>query len=134
MNIGIVSGYFDPLEKRHISLFEDAACRVDYLICILNNDHQADARRVNRHRGAFEIGDFSDRFAVLNSIGCIDLVVPAKDSVTDAVGITLSLINDMFGYGNQLYFFNGGTIRTVTPAEQQTCENNGIKLVFNIGN
>ena len=36
----IVSGYFNPLHKGHLELFEKAKTYGDYLIVIVNNDSQ----------------------------------------------------------------------------------------------
>ena len=140
-NIGIVSGYFSPLRLGHIRLFEDASQRVDFLICILNNDSQAHLRRQKKFLPeALRIESFLHRYSVVESNRYIDLVVPSLDTMTDAVGNTLTSINDIFGYrdnfggGANLYFFNGGHVKALALSELKICQSCGIEVVFNVGN
>ena len=40
----IVSGYFNPVHKGHIELFENAKALGDVLIVIVNSDHQRELK------------------------------------------------------------------------------------------
>ena len=44
-HIGIISGYFNPLHIGHIEYANSAKEKCDYLICIVNNDHQVQLKQ-----------------------------------------------------------------------------------------
>ena len=58
----IVSGYFNPLHKGHLELFQKAKALGDILIVIVNSDHQ------RKLKGSSEFMDEEERATIVDNI------------------------------------------------------------------
>ena len=62
----IVSGYFNPLHKGHLELFEKAKAVGDELWVIVNSDFQKELK------GSNEFMDQDERLIIVSAIGVVD--------------------------------------------------------------
>ena len=58
----VVSGYFNPIHKGHLELFEKANEFGDFLIVIVNSDHQRELK------GSKEFQDENERLRIIQAI------------------------------------------------------------------
>ena len=86
----IVSGYFNPLHKGHLELFEKGKATGDQLWVIVNSDLQRDLK------GSKEFMDEEERLVIVSAIGIVDkaLISIDKDKTQCA---TLGDLADKFG-------------------------------------
>ena len=63
----IVSGYFNPLHKGHLDLFENAKEVGDALIVIVNNDKQREMK------GSKFFQDEQERVRIIRSLSVVDM-------------------------------------------------------------
>lgn len=122
----IVSGYFNPLHKGHIDLFELTKDIGDFLIVIVNSDLQRELK------GSKEFMTEDERLRIIQSIkgigySCISV---DKDKTQNE---TLKMLQHKFGDIMELHFANGGDQTNETIPEAVTCKNLGIKLVDGLG-
>ena len=122
----IVSGYFNPLHKGHLELFEKAKAAGDALWVIVNSDHQ------RALKGSKEFMDQGERLLIVSAIGIVDkaLISIDKDKTQCA---TLGDLADKFSGEFELYFANGGDQNNDTIAEVSICREKGIKLLEGLG-
>tara|TARA_A100001015_G_C14587906_1_gene555467 strand:+ start:91 stop:519 length:429 start_codon:yes stop_codon:yes gene_type:complete len=122
----VVSGYFNPLHKGHLELFEKAKGAGDELWVIVNSDLQ----RVLK--GSKEFMDENERFIIISAIGIVDkaLISIDKDKTQRA---TLADLADKFSEKYELYFANGGDQNNDTIAEVPVCKEKGIGLIEGLG-
>ena len=97
----IVSGYFNPLHKGHLELFEKAKASGDQLWVIINSDLQ----RALKGSKEFMLED--ERLLIVSAIGIVDkaLISIDKDKTQCA---TLGDLADKYSSEYELYFANGG--------------------------
>lgn len=69
----VVSGYFNPIHSGHIDYLESAKERGDYLIVIVNNDHQVSLK------GSDPFMDENERLRIVKSLRCVDKAVISID-------------------------------------------------------
>ena len=69
----IVSGYFNPLHKGHLELFEKAKGAGDELWVIVNSDLQRELK------GSKEFMDENERHIILSAIKYVDKALISKD-------------------------------------------------------
>jgi cytidyltransferase-like protein len=114
-----VTGYFDPLHKGHLRLFEEAKKLADHLIVILNNDKQAQLKKGK----AFMSLD--NRKAVLEALDYVDEVfVSVDDDLT--VCKSLEAVNpDILARGT--YKFEHKL------PEKEVCDWLNIQVVYPLG-
>ena len=122
----IVSGYFNPLHKGHLELFEKAKASGDLLWVIVNSDLQRELKRSK----AFM--DQDERFIIISAIGIVDkaLISIDKDKTQCA---TLEHLADKFGANFELYFANGGDQNNDSIPEVSVCREKGIRLLEGLG-
>lgn len=125
-NAIIVSGYFNPIHKGHIEYINLSKKLGDYLIVIVNNDHQRELK------GSKEFMDENERQIILNNIKDVDKVYLSIDKDKTVIK-TLKLISHDLGDKYNLFFANGGDQNNDTIAEKQICEKLQIKLIDNLG-
>ena len=65
----IVSGYFNPLHKGHLELFQEAKERSDMLMVIVNSDLQRELK------GSKEFMLEDERFQIISSIKYVDFAM-----------------------------------------------------------
>jgi cytidyltransferase-like protein len=122
----IVSGYFNPLHKGHLELFQKAKSAGDQLWVIVNSDLQRELK------GSKEFMDENERHLIVSAIGIVDkaLVSIDKDKTQCA---TLADLADKYSNQYELYFANGGDQNNDTIAEVYVCKEKGIGLLEGLG-
>ncbi len=122
----IVSGYFNPLHKGHLELFEKAKASGDQLWVIVNSDHQ------RKLKGSKEFMDENERLIIVKAIGIVDkaLISIDKDKTQCA---TLAGLADQFSSEYQLFFANGGDQNNDSIPEVSVCKEKGIGLLEGLG-
>jgi len=122
----IVSGYFNPLHKGHLELFEKAKASGDQLWVIVNSDLQ---RAI---KGSKEFMDENERLIIVKAIGIVDkaLISIDKDKTQCA---TLADLADKFSFEFELYFANGGDQNNDSIPEVPVCKEKGIGLIEGLG-
>ena len=122
----IVSGYFNPLHKGHLELFEKAKASGDELWVIVNSDHQRELK------GSKEFMLEEERLLIVSALGIVDkaLISIDKDKTQCA---TLSDLADKYSSGFELYFANGGDQNNDSIPEVSVCKEKGIELLEGLG-
>ena len=122
----IVSGYFNPLHKGHLELFQKAKSAGDQLWVIVNSDLQRELK------GSKEFMDEKERLIIVSAIGIVDkaLVSIDKDKTQRK---TLADLADKYSEKYELYFANGGDQNNETIAEVPVCKKKGIRLIEGLG-
>ena len=122
----IVSGYFNPLHKGHLELFEKAKEKGDMLIVIVNNDKQREMK------GSKFFQDEEERIRIIRALSIVDIawISIDEDSTQNA---TLKLMISKFGESLKLAFANGGDQSNNTIPERKLCEQFGIELIDGLG-
>lgn len=122
----IVSGYFNPLHKGHLELFEKAKANGDQLWVIVNSDLQRELK------GSKEFMYENERLLIVSAIGIVDkaLISIDKDKTQCA---TLGDLADKYSNHYELYFANGGDQNNDTIAEVLVCKEKGIGLLEGLG-
>ena len=122
----IVSGYFNPIHKGHLELFEKSQEYGDFLIVIVNSDLQ------RKLKGSKEFMDENERLLIVNSIKYVGeaLISIDKDKTQNE---TLKYIHSKYGKIWDLHFVNGGDQNNDTIPESVICNELGITLVDGVG-
>lgn len=136
--ITIASGYFNPVHKGHIELFEKAKSISDGLIVIVNNDKQRELK------GSIEFQDQTERCKIISSLKVVDEVVLSIDE-DRSVKETITKIYERFSAREhksklegepieyQLIFVNGGDQFSSEVIERETCDKYGIFMIDGMG-
>ena len=122
----IVSGYFNPLHKGHIELFQKAKKEGDTLWVIVNSDLQRELKRSK------EFMDQNERLTIVSAIEIVDkaLISIDKDKTQCA---TLTDLADKYSSEYELYFANGGDQNIDSIPEAPICREKGISLLEGLG-
>ena len=122
----IVSGYFNPLHKGHLELFEKAKAAGDELWVIVNSDLQRELK------GSKEFMDENERLTIVSAIKYVDkaLISVDQDKTQSA---TLTLLADTYNKDFDLFFANGGDQNNESIQEVPVCEEKGIGLIEGLG-
>lgn len=122
----IVSGYFNPLHKGHLELFEKAKTKGDVLWVIVNSDLQRELK------GSKEFMNQNERLIIASAIGIVDkaLVSIDKDKTQCA---TLRFLAKEYGAEYDLFFANGGDQNNDSIPEVPICKEVGIGLIEGLG-
>ena len=122
----IVSGYFNPLHKGHLELFEKAKMAGDELWVIVNSDLQRELK------GSKEFMLEDERLIIVRAIGIVDKVLISidKDKTQRA---TLGDLADKFSSEYELYFANGGDQNNDSIPEVPVCSEKGIGVLEGLG-
>jgi cytidyltransferase-like protein len=122
----IVSGYFNPLHKGHLELFEKAKEVGDILIVIVNNDKQRELK------GSKFFQDQDERIRIIRALSIVDMawISVDEDSTQNA---TLKLMVDKFYGSMKLAFANGGDQNNDTIPEAEICRQFNIELIDGLG-
>ena len=122
----IVSGYFNPLHKGHLELFEKAKASGDQLWVIVNSDHQRDLKGSKK----FMLED--ERLLIVSAIGIVDkALISIDEDKTQCT--TLADLADKYSGKFELYFANGGDQNNDSIPEVRVCKEKGINLLEGLG-
>jgi len=122
----IVSGYFNPLHKGHLELFEKAKTKGDEIWVIVNSDLQ------RALKGSKAFMDEDERLIIVKAIGIVDkaLISVDKDKTQCA---TLRFLAKEYGTEYDLFFANGGDQNNDSIPEAPICKEVGIGLIQGLG-
>ena len=136
--IAIASGYFNPLHKGHIELFERAKEIADGLIVIVNNDGQRELK------GSKEFQTEDERCKIISSLRVVDSVLLSIDE-DRTVRESLKLLYERYKkreettgmsvnpHEYKLIFVNGGDQFSNEVAERDVCQQYGIYMIDGMG-
>ena len=122
----IVSGYFNPLHKGHLELFEKAKAAGDQLWVIVNSDLQ------RKLKGSKEFMDQDERLIIISALGIVDKALISIDKDKTQCK-TLADLADKFSSEYELYFANGGDQNNDSIPEVPVCKEKGIGLLEGLG-
>ena len=122
----IVSGYFNPLHKGHLELFEKAKASGDELWVIINSDHQ----RALKGSKEFMLED--ERLIIVRAIGIVNKSLISIDTDKTQCA-TLADLADKYSGDFELYFANGGDQNNNSIPEVAVCREKGIGLLEGLG-
>ena len=122
----IVSGYFNPLHKGHLELFEKAKEAGDELWVIVNSDLQRELK------GSKEFMDENERLFIVTAIKYVDKALISIDK-DKTQRITLAYLANFFTKDFELYFANGGDQNNESIPEIQICKEKGIGMIDGLG-
>ena len=122
----IVSGYFNPLHKGHLELFEKAKAAGDQLWVIVNSDLQRELK------GSKEFMDENERLIIVSAIGIVDKALISIDKYKTQCA-TLADLANKHSSEYELYFANGGDQNNDSIPEVPVCKEKGIGLIEGLG-
>jgi D-beta-D-heptose 7-phosphate kinase/D-beta-D-heptose 1-phosphate adenosyltransferase len=122
----IVSGYFNPLHKGHIELFEKAKTKGDKLWVIINNDVQRELK------GSKAFMEEDERIIIVKAIGIVDKALISIDKDKTQCE-TLRFLEKEYGAEYDLFFANGGDQNNNSIPESTVCKEKGIGLIEGLG-
>jgi len=122
----IVSGYFNPLHKGHLELFEKAKASGDQLWVIVNSDLQ------RKLKGSKKFMDQDERLIIVSAIGIVDKALISIDKDKTQCK-TLTDLANKFSSEYELYFANGGDQNNDSIPEVPVCEEKRITLLEGLG-
>lgn len=122
----IVSGYFNPLHKGHLELFEKAKATGDQLWVIVNSDLQRELKCSKKFM------DQEERLIIVSAIGIVDKALISIDKDRTQIK-TLSFLSNEFGTDFKLYFANGGDQNNNSIPEVSVIKEKGIELIEGLG-
>jgi len=122
----IVSGYFNPLHKGHLELFEKAKAAGDQLWVVVNSDLQ------RALKGSKEFMDQDERLLIVSAIGIVDKALISIDTDQTQCA-TLANLADIYSTVYELYFANGGDQNNDSIPEVSVCSEKGIGLIEGLG-
>ena len=122
----IVSGYFNPLHKGHLELFQKAKAAGDLLWVIVNSDLQ------RKLKGSKEFMDENERLLIVSAIRIVDKALISIDQDKTQC-TTLGDLADKFSHEYELYFANGGDQNNDSIPEVPVCNERGIGLLEGLG-
>ena len=122
----IVSGYFNPLHKGHLELFEKAKAAGDQLWVVVNSDLQ------RALKGSKEFMHQDERLLIVSAIGIVDKALISIDTDKTQCA-TLFDLADKYSGEYELYFANGGDQNNDSIPEVSVCQQKGIGLIEGLG-
>lgn len=122
----IVSGYFNPIHKGHLELFETAKGLGDMLIVIVNSDLQ----RFLKGSKEFMLED--ERIEIVNAIQYVDWTIISIDKDKTQIE-TIKEIYEIYKDTHDLSFANGGDQNNDSIPESGICKELGINLIEGLG-
>ena len=126
MNAVIVSGYFNPLHKGHLELFDNARRKGTELWVIVNSDFQRELK------GSKAFMDQNERLDIVRSLKVVHKAFLSIDKDSTQCQ-TLSAIHNFFSYDYALSFANGGDQSNTSIPEAEICKKLGIRLIDGLG-
>ena len=122
----IVSGYFNPIHKGHLELFEKSKALGDMLIVIVNSDLQRFLK------GSKEFQKEDERLLIVKAIRYVDFAMISVDQDRTQIE-SIKEIHSIFSETHNLAFANGGDQNNNTIPEAGICEKLGVSLIDGVG-
>jgi D-beta-D-heptose 7-phosphate kinase/D-beta-D-heptose 1-phosphate adenosyltransferase len=122
----IVSGYFNPLHKGHLELFQKANATGDHLWVIVNSDLQRELK------GSNAFMDEDERLIIVKAIGIVDKAIISIDKDKTQCA-TLRYLAKEYGTEFNLFFANGGDQNNDSIPEVAVCIKMNIRLLEGLG-
>ena len=125
----IVSGYFNPLHKGHLELFNKAKKQGDELWVIVNSDLQ------RKLKGSKEFMNEDERLLIVSSLKMVNFAMIAIDK-DRTVSETLRALNVKAIAKDpkwKISFANGGDQNNDSIPEARVCQELGIYLIDGLG-
>ena len=122
----IVSGYFNPLHKGHLELFEKAKATGNVLWVIVNSDLQRELK------GSKEFMDENERLIIIRAIKHVDKALISIDQDKTQCS-TLAHLAEKNNQKFELIFANGGDQNNESIPEASICKEKGIGLIEGLG-
>ena len=113
------SGYFNPLHKGHVEYLQKAKSLGDYLVVIVNSDHQ----RALKNSKAFM--DQDERMSIIGALRCVDEVFLSIDEDATVCRSLEAVRPHVFAKG-------GDRFSSEIP-EADVCRRLGIDMVDGLG-
>lgn len=122
----VVSGYFNPLHKGHLELFEKAKEAGDKLWVIVNSDFQRNLK------GSKAFMDEKERLLIIQALKLVDYATVSIDN-DKTQRSTLQMLAESSKGKYKLAFANGGDQDNSTIPEKAICDKYGIELIDGLG-
>ena len=122
----IVSGYFNPIHKGHLELFEKASILGKELWVIVNSDLQC------KLKGSKVFMDEDERLTIVKAIGVVDRALISIDKDKTQCK-TLIYLAKKYVKEYDISFANGGDQNNDSIPELKICKNQGIELIQGLG-
>ena len=116
MKIGLVSGYFNPLHYGHVEYINSAKDNCDWLVVIVNNDHQRSLK------GSKEFMDENHRSKIISNLKAVNEVFISIDRDKTQCE-SLKYFKNKY-QNEELIFFNSGDRKedNLNSAEGDICK------------
>jgi cytidyltransferase-like protein len=115
----VVSGYFNPLHVGHLNMIKSAKELGDYLVVIVNSDHQVGLK------GSVPFQDEKDRVEIIRSLKWVDEAFLSIDKDRSVCESLRKINPDIFA--------NGGDRNNRNIPEDKVCCELNIKMIENVG-
>jgi len=127
--VTVVSGYFNPVHKGHLELFEKAKLQGDELWVIVNSDLQ------RKLKGSKEFMGEDERLLIVSSLKMVNFSIVSIDedlTVSETLrALYVKAISNDPKY--QMSFANGGDQNNDSIPEARICQELGISLIEGLG-
>lgn len=118
-----VSGGFDPVHIGHVRMLNEAKALGDYLVVILNNDNWL------RTKKGTEFMPQAERKEILENFKAVDEVILTQHKPNDSDRSVMRSLTDL----RPDIFANGGDRKDDNIPEYVFCNENNIRMEFNVG-
>jgi len=125
----IVSGYFNPVHRGHLDLFNKAKAHGDELWVIVNSDLQ------RKLKGSKEFMNEDERMQIVSSLKMVDLTMVSIDEDRTVIETIRALNTKALAKDPKykLAFANGGDQSNDSIPEAEVCRSLGIELIQDLG-
>ena len=123
----IVSGYFNPVHKGHLELFQKSKEKGDFLIVIINSDLQ------RKLKGSKIFQDENERLSIISSIKYVNKAIISIDKDKTQIS-TIKYLHNKYNTIWDLYFANCGDQDNNSIPERKICKDLNISLIDGLGN